>query len=263
MSSSDSMLSYSRRRPTGPPCNAERHRPIRHLRQSPTNRTNAERAITGSLHCTSTRDPQRLADSNTSQRSEVTDRPRDKPSGELRQRDVRAADTERCDGRRAHGTRSTSPRQARRITTGSRAMSSPVWDGPLSQSHYRRPVMSLLAWFYLAAYDALALAGLRPDRMVPSLVRGTRPGRGSDAHTIALAVCASTEWACIWYPRRVMCLQRSTVALWLLRLRGIPAERVVGYRPVPLESHAWIELNGQVIGDWQQYQTLFVTLYRT
>ena len=54
-----------------------------------------------------------------------------------------------------------------------------------------------------------------------------------------------------WYPRRVMCLQRSAVTTWLLRSRGIPAEMVVGCQQRPFLVHAWTEVDGIVVNDRQ------------
>jgi hypothetical protein len=62
--------------------------------------------------------------------------------------------------------------------------------------------------------------------------------------------------------KRAACLQRSAVATWLLRRHGVPAELVIGYRPLPFESHAWVEVDGQVVNDLPQYKKVFKVLDR-
>jgi hypothetical protein len=66
----------------------------------------------------------------------------------------------------------------------------------------------------------------------------------------------------VWYVKRAPCLQRSTVATWLLRRHGIPAEMVIGCRPLPFESHAWVEVGGLVVNDLPRYQRAFTVLCR-
>jgi hypothetical protein len=63
-------------------------------------------------------------------------------------------------------------------------------------------------------------------------------------------------WAAIcrgitWYPKQVMCLQRSVVTTWLFRSRGLPAQMVIGCQRRPFLVHAWTELNGEVVNDRQ------------
>jgi hypothetical protein len=68
--------------------------------------------------------------------------------------------------------------------------------------------------------------------------------------------------ACVWYPKDVLCLQRSWASSYLLRRNGIDAQIVIGCRHVPLDSHAWIEVEGRVVGDRPQYQKFFHVLDR-
>jgi hypothetical protein len=72
----------------------------------------------------------------------------------------------------------------------------------------------------------------------------------------------AVDEACVWYIRRVACLQRSVVTTWLLRRHGINGELVIGYRPVPFESHAWVEVNGAIVNDLAQYRAKFTVLDR-
>ena len=60
------------------------------------------------------------------------------------------------------------------------------------------------------------------------------------------------------------CLPRSLLLFWLLEARGEPATLVIGVSKsaATLESHAWIETRGKVIGDSPKITGRFVTLLR-
>jgi hypothetical protein len=60
------------------------------------------------------------------------------------------------------------------------------------------------------------------------------------------------------------CLGRSLLLFWLLRVRGEPAELVIGIdkEAATLYSHAWIELRRRVIGDRPQFIRRFTLLLR-
>ena len=62
-------------------------------------------------------------------------------------------------------------------------------------------------------------------------------------------LCHAIDLACVLYPKRVMCLQRSAAATLLLRRYGMRAEMVIGAQMLPLKSHAWVEINGKVAND--------------
>ena len=67
-------------------------------------------------------------------------------------------------------------------------------------------------------------------------------------------VCDAVSLASCFYWKRVYCLQRSVVATRLLRKSGIPGHVVIGYRPSPFFSHAWVEVEGRVVNDSQGYR---------
>jgi hypothetical protein len=115
------------------------------------------------------------------------------------------------------------------------------------------------AYAALLLFDLLALRGFQRTY---TYTRGRRvSSRQPDTGTIA-HVCWCVEEACVWYWKRAFCLQRSAVATWLLRRRGVAAELVIGFRPVPIDSHAWVEVAGQVVNDRPQYQIHFRVLDR-
>jgi hypothetical protein len=67
-------------------------------------------------------------------------------------------------------------------------------------------------------------------------------------------VCQAVSLAACFYWKRVYCLQRSVAAARVLRGSGIPARVVIGYRPSPFFSHAWVEVNGKVVNDSPVYR---------
>jgi hypothetical protein len=75
-------------------------------------------------------------------------------------------------------------------------------------------------------------------------------------------VCKAVSYACIWYPKPVLCLQRSAVAVALLRRHGIPAVMVIGAKRLPTKAHAWVEVNGRVVNDKPGVQTDYVVMDR-
>ena len=114
------------------------------------------------------------------------------------------------------------------------------------------------AWAALVAFDLRRPAGFA--RLCASLGSRGRAGRPVfvDPRDIVWAV----EEACVWYVKRVACLQRSFVATRLLRRHGFAAEMVIGCRPLPFESHAWVEIDGRVVNDLPQYPRAFTVLDR-
>jgi hypothetical protein len=81
-----------------------------------------------------------------------------------------------------------------------------------------------------------------------------------DPGTVIGQVCGAVEIGCVWYPRRTMCLQRSVVTTCLLRCHGIPARMIIGARPMPFLSHAWVEANGSVVNDWPKVKNVYQML---
>jgi hypothetical protein len=60
------------------------------------------------------------------------------------------------------------------------------------------------------------------------------------------------------------CLGRSLLLFWLLKVRGEPAELLIGIskEAASLHGHAWIQLRQRVIGDHPQFIGRFTLLLR-
>ena len=119
-------------------------------------------------------------------------------------------------------------------------------------------VLTMQAWVALVWFDLARPAGFA--RLCASLGR-TRVSRCRSLAEPGDIVWAVDE-ACVWYVKRAACLQRSVVAARLLRRHGFAAEILIGCRPLPFESHAWVELDGRVVNDLPQYQRAFTVLNR-
>lgn len=70
-------------------------------------------------------------------------------------------------------------------------------------------------------------------------------------------VCEAMNYACVWYPKRVLCLQRSAVTTCLLRTCGVPAEMVMGAQTLPFKAHAWTEVAGRAINERRDVQNIY------
>lgn len=75
-------------------------------------------------------------------------------------------------------------------------------------------------------------------------------------------LCRAMDIACVFYFKRVLCLQRSVATTLLLRRYGLPAELVIGVQILPFKSHAWVELHGTVINDRPYVTTQYQQMSR-
>jgi hypothetical protein len=108
------------------------------------------------------------------------------------------------------------------------------------------------ALFELVRYDVLhglfKIAGTS-ERLTRQTLAAAPAGETYDrsiGEAVVLATC--------FYWKPVRCLQRSVCLVRLLRARGTAARLVIGYRPMPFFSHAWVEVNGRVVNDSPVYQ---------
>jgi hypothetical protein len=72
----------------------------------------------------------------------------------------------------------------------------------------------------------------------------------------------AVDLACVFYPKRVLCLQRSAATALLLRRHGIHAELVIGAQMMPFKSHAWVEVDGVVANDKPYLHDIYQVLER-
>jgi Transglutaminase-like superfamily len=122
----------------------------------------------------------------------------------------------------------------------------------------RDGLLFLISLLELMRYDFLAKA-LGYQRIRRSLAHG--PRRSSNSLP-ATRVCRLFNQALVFYPRQVMCLQRSVALARVLRSAGLHAQVVIGYRARPFLSHAWVEVNGSVVNDSSGYARHLLVLDR-
>jgi hypothetical protein len=109
--------------------------------------------------------------------------------------------------------------------------------------------------FVLLVYDILS--ALCRFQTIYAMVRGWKVnGETDDAGTID-RVCIAVNYACVWYPKRALCLQRSFLTTYLLRKHGVAAEMVLGAQKLPFKAHAWVEVDGQPVNERANVQATY------
>ncbi len=75
-------------------------------------------------------------------------------------------------------------------------------------------------------------------------------------------VKVAVDEACIWYFKPALCLQRSAVAVALMRGLGVPAQFVYGVQQLPFKAHSWVEVAGTVVNDRQEVRQEYCVMER-
>ena len=114
----------------------------------------------------------------------------------------------------------------------------------------RRMWLVLSALYELARYEAiLRLCG--SGRILQQLRAQSVKTQVSDREQM---ICDAVLLATCFYWKPVLCLQRAVCTVRVLRRYGIVARLVIGYRPAPFFSHAWVEVDGRVVYGSPAYQ---------
>lgn len=112
------------------------------------------------------------------------------------------------------------------------------------------------SWIWLLYLDLVlcfsGYAGLYALVKRKSVVPPSHAHRDELLHAIDLA--------CVFYFKRIFCLQRSAATVLLMRRHGIPASLVIGAQHLPFAAHAWVEAEGVVLNERtyvvERYQVL-------
>jgi hypothetical protein len=121
-------------------------------------------------------------------------------------------------------------------------------------------MLLLQALFGLLIYDVLNC--LCPFKTLHSIVKSLEvTTRAHDAQSLEKIVRA-VNYACAWYPKRCMCLQRSFVTTCLLRKYGITAQMVLGAQKLPFKAHAWVEVDGRAVNERGDVQSSYAVWER-
>ncbi len=124
-----------------------------------------------------------------------------------------------------------------------------------------RPILLLQSYALLIRIDLM----MRRQSLasIHSLVRDRKADSQGSAGTPSVeAICHAVDLACVFYLKPVLCLQRSAAAALLLRHYGSQAEMVIGAQMVPFRSHAWVELEGNVVNDKPYMHDIYQVLER-
>jgi hypothetical protein len=112
-----------------------------------------------------------------------------------------------------------------------------------------------------AAYDIVI--AVRGFQTMYSIVRNWKVSSSKPPSSETVSrVCAAINHASIWYPKRVLCLQRSFATTYILRKSGVPAQMVFGARKVPFKAHAWVEIDGQPVNERSNVFATYAVLER-
>jgi hypothetical protein len=129
------------------------------------------------------------------------------------------------------------------------------------QRRFSRPgtVVHFLSWkafLALLAFDLLRF-GENFSRM-HEFVQNWTVAPGPITPDSVQRVTQALNWACVWYPKKVLCLQRSSVLTCLLRSCGVGAQMVMGAQKFPFKAHAWTEVDGRAINERKDVQSLYL-----
>jgi hypothetical protein len=115
------------------------------------------------------------------------------------------------------------------------------------------------ALYEIARYDAVL--SLRGSGFILRQVRGQAVAQKPPGAELERAICDAVLLATCLYWKLVLCLQRAVSTVTLLRRGGIDARLVIGFRPSPFFSHAWVEVDGRVVYGSPAYQKRLQPLY--
>ena len=115
------------------------------------------------------------------------------------------------------------------------------------------------ALYEIVRYE-LVLSLLGSGRILSQLRRQSVTATMAGAE-LEKTICDAVLLATCFYWKPVLCLQRAVCTVRLLRRNGIHARLVIGYRPSPFFSHAWVEVDGRVVYGSAAYQQRLMPLH--
>ena len=116
----------------------------------------------------------------------------------------------------------------------------------------KRAWLLFRAFYEIARYEVI-VSLLGSGHILSQLKRQSIAAKPT-SRELEQAICDAVLLATCFYWKPVLCLQRSVCTVRLLRRHGIVARLVIGYRPSPFFSHAWVEVDGRVAYGSPAYQ---------
>ncbi len=123
----------------------------------------------------------------------------------------------------------------------------------------KRVSLVFRALYEIARYE-LVLSLLGSGRILSQLKRQSVSIQSNRPESEKM-ICDAVLLATCFYWKPVLCLQRAVCTVRLLRRHGIHARLVIGYRPSPFFSHAWVEVDGRVLYGSAAYQKRLLPLH--
>ena len=123
----------------------------------------------------------------------------------------------------------------------------------------KRVGLVLMALYEIVRYEVVL--SLRGSGCVLSQLKRQGVSIRSANAEAEKAICDAVLLATCFYWKPVLCLQRAVCTVRLLRRNGIYARLVIGYRPSPFFSHAWVEVDGRVVYGSVGYQKRLTLLH--
>jgi hypothetical protein len=116
-------------------------------------------------------------------------------------------------------------------------------------------ILFVQALFLLSAYNILNL--VYSFQTIYSMARGWKVNTKIEGSDVINEVCTAVNYACVWYPKHALCLQRSFVTTYLLRKHGFAAQIVLGAQKMPFKAHAWVEIDGCAVNEKLNVQATY------
>jgi len=125
-------------------------------------------------------------------------------------------------------------------------------------THGRLLTLRALLWLFVYSF----LLRTRGFPHIRRIVESARPKSKKTCDKncergICRQVCRAVDRAQTYLLRQAQCLQRSIVITRLLRAWNINAETVIAAHLMPFKSHAWVELDGEVVSDSPNVQRYY------
>jgi hypothetical protein len=93
-------------------------------------------------------------------------------------------------------------------------------------------------------------------------VRACRVSTSKPSGPTQADILRALDVAAVFYFKEVKCLQRSAVAVRMLRRHGVTAEMAIGVQHTPFHAHAWVEIDGNVVNDKPYVSEVYAVIDR-
>lgn len=130
---------------------------------------------------------------------------------------------------------------------------------PLQRRYFLKAV--IVHWISLSAIRTVGF-GKYFQWINQLLARQASANRSINGVSSQIQKAMIIEKACRYTSHSSTCLSRSITIYWIMQRQNIPVDLQIGFRirEKILEGHAWIELDGQVLNDDGEVQSLYTII---